>query len=57
MTYHCANCREEFDEKGVKKTAIGSNRNLVFCASCNCYIQLEDKNPKKTPQAPQTPQK
>jgi len=45
--YHCANCREKLEDSGVRKTAIGSNRSLVFCASCNCYIRLEDKTPPK----------
>ena len=43
MTYHCSNCREKLPESAVKKIAIGTDRNVVFCAACNCYVTLEEQ--------------
>ena len=42
-TYHCSNCREKLADDAVKKIAIGTDRNVVFCKACNCYVTLEEK--------------
>ncbi len=41
--YHCSNCREVLSEDKIKKVAIGTDRAVVFCAACNCYVTLEEK--------------
>lgn len=43
--YHCSNCRENIPAGNLKKVAIGADRNVVFCGSCNCYVTLEEPNP------------
>ena len=49
MSYHCANCREALKEESLKKIAIGSGRNVVFCANCNCYVTIEETKKAVTP--------
>ena len=44
---YCSNCRETVKTDELKKIAIGKDRNVVFCAECNCYIAIEDKLPVK----------
>lgn len=44
-TYYCSNCRESIAEDKLKKVAIGADRNVVFCKSCNCYVTLEQPAP------------
>lgn len=40
--YYCSNCRENLPVDSLKKVAIGVDRNVVFCGSCNCYVTLEE---------------
>lgn len=56
--YHCSNCRENIPADKLKKVAIGADRNVLFCGSCNCYVTLEEPNPlakKVAPAQAQTP--
>ena len=47
---YCSNCRETIT--AVKKIAIGESRNVVFCGSCNCYVNIEEPQTKATIPAP-----
>ena len=47
--YYCTNCRENVPTDGLKKVSIGKDRNVVFCGSCNCYVNIEQPAPLAPP--------